>query len=392
MPQFATRKGLATLIAALAAGAASADVTYEQSISIEAGGMMSMLGASGTSTTSISGDRARSESKMEPKSKMMAAMSQNMDTTTIIRLDKDLMWNLVPSEEEYSEVTFDEMRAQMQQSMAQMEEMQGGGMPVDDDACQWSEAKVSVEETGEKERIAGERAEQFIVQVSQTCTVPNQNKSCDMTWTMDHWLANRVRGDDEARDFQRKMAQRLGMDEITAQLGGMAGALMAMYGEGWDDAFDKARDLGGFPVRTTLQMEIGGEACTLPSGTPIAMDEMWTNAFDAAGDAALYSAAGIAGAEVGSAVGEAVGGSVGGRIAGSAIGAASREVIGGMFSKLKKKKDEPEEEAAAAEGAEGGGAVIMFRIKTEMTDIDTGSVPDSRFEVPGGWTRVDSVY
>lgn len=391
MPQFTSRKCLATMIAGLAAGAVSADVTFEQSVSIEAGGVLSMLGASGTTTTSISGDKAWSESKMEPKSKMMASFGQDLDTTTIMRLDRDLIWTLVPSKKQYSETTFEEMRAQMQESMAQMEEMQGGGMPVDDDSCQWSEARVSVQETGEKERIADERAEQFIVQVSQTCTVPDQNKSCDMTWTVDSWVAQRMRGDDEAREFQQKVADRLGLDEFTAQLGGMAGALMAMYGEGWDDAFAKAEDLGGFPVRTTIQMEIGGDACTLPSGTPIAMDEMWSNAFDAAGDAALYSAAGIAGAEVGSAVGEAVGNSVGGRIAGSAIGAASREVIGGMFSKLRKKKDEPEEAPAEA-AAEGGGAVILFRIKTEMTDISTGSVDGGKFEVPSGWTKVDSAY
>ena len=85
MPQFATRKCLATMVAALAAGAASADVTYEQSFAIEAGGMMSMLGSTGSSTTSISGDKAYTESKVEPKSKMMASLGGDLDTTTILR-------------------------------------------------------------------------------------------------------------------------------------------------------------------------------------------------------------------------------------------------------------------------------------------------------------------
>ena len=85
-----------------------------------------------------------------------------------------------------------------------------------------------------------------------------------------------------------------------------------------------------------------------------------------------------------------MGNSVGGSVAGSAIGAASRDLIGGAFSKFRKrkKKDEPEPVAEAANPA--AGSVVLFKITSELTGINENDVNESQFAAPAGWKKVKS--
>ena len=170
--------------------------------------------------------------------------------------------------------------------------------------------------------------------------------------------------------------------------------LLSMFKEGWEDALDEAGELKGYPVKTVMQMEMGGESCTAPSGQQIAMDDMWSNAMDAGINAGAQSAGAAAGSKIGQETAEAMGDSVGGSIGGAAVGAASSEVIGGLLKKFRRKKKEPEQQPAA-ELAEAGpqassaGAIVLFRISTELTGIDDDNIPSDLFEIPAGWKKVN---
>ena len=144
----------------------------------------------------------------------------------------------------------------------------------------------------------------------------------------------------------------------------------------------------GFPVKTVMSLDMGGESCTTGTGQPIAMDDVWNQAADASMNAATASAAGQAGGAVGNATADAVGNSVGGSIAGSAVGAASREVMSGMLNKFRKKKKKAEPVAETVPTA--SGFVTLFKIDTEMTSIDEKDVSDKLFEVPAGWKKVSN--
>jgi hypothetical protein len=111
------------------------DVTLQQSVKVEAGGGMSVMNSTGTVTTAVSGNRGRTENSMEMASKLMKKFAKNLNTATIVLLDDEKMLNLMPEERKYSEVTFEQMRQKMEQGMAQMEEMQGGGLPVSEEEC-----------------------------------------------------------------------------------------------------------------------------------------------------------------------------------------------------------------------------------------------------------------
>ena len=136
--------------------------------------------------------------------------------------------------------------------------------------------------------------------------------------------------------------------------------LFSMYSQGWDEIEEQSGELQGYPVKTIMQLEIGGDECTTAEGEPISYENVFGDAMaDAAGDAAAQG------------VGEAAGGAVGGAIA------------KGLFSAFgKKKKAEPVAEPVTS-------SVRMFRFVSETTKIKTKTVPGDRFEIPTGFTPAE---
>lgn len=379
----------------MTAGQAFGAVTMEQSIVIEAGGAMSMMASEGTVTTAISGNRSRTDNNVQPKSKMLKKFAKDMNSSTIVLLDDELMMSLFPSKQQYSELSLAEMKQQMEQGMDAMTGNDGGGgsqavLPVSEDECEWSEPVLDVNHSGEKQKFAGVKAEQHIITASQTCTVPESGKSCKMSWNLEYWNAKRMPGHKEATAFQENLAHKLGGDEMLALAKANSRGLLAMFKQGWGDVLNETDDMKGYPAKTVMSMEIGGESCTTMSGQPIALDDMWGNAAEAGLDAAKSTAAAHAGNAVANETADAVGNSVGGRIAGSAVGAASRELVSGMFKKFgkKKKKKEPVEMAAPANPA--AGSVVLFKITSVLTSINENPISADRFKAPAGWKKINS--
>ena len=187
-------------------------------------------------------------------------------------------------------------------------------------------------------------------------------------------------------EFHRGMARAMGGDEELGMVQAQARGLVAMFKNGWEDVLKESGKMEGYPVKTVMSLEMGGESCTTGSGQPIAMDDVWSEAADAGANAAAYSAAAHAGSAAGTQAAQSVGGGVGGSIAGSAVGAASRDLISGAFKKFRKKKKKDEPAVQAANPA--SGTVKLFEITTELTGVDENDVPDNVFVVPAGWEKV----
>ena len=73
--------------------------------------------------------------------------------------------------------------------------------------------------------------------------------------------------------FNKALAERLGIGEMMSGAQASSMGLMAMFKGGWEEALDEMSELQGFPVKTVMQMEMGGENCTAASGQQIAMDD-----------------------------------------------------------------------------------------------------------------------
>ena len=352
---------------------AIADVTIEQELNVDAGGALSIAAMHGTTVTSITTDKSRTDNNIEFKSTVMRTFGGGVcNNTSIIRLDEERLIDIDHENKRYTEITFAQMRSQAEEAMQQMEEMSESEeaeqpanteLPVSEQNCEWTDSTVETIQTGERKKFAGLKAEQSITTATQICKDPETGKSCTLTWTLEQWLAKKAPGGDEVQAFWRSYAEKIGLKDIAdqANMPSMT-KLFSMYSQGWDEIEEQSGELQGYPVKTTMQLEIGGDECTTEQGEPISYENVFGDAMaDAAGEAAAVT------------IGDAAGGAVGGAIA------------KGLFSAFgKKKKAEPE---PAAEPV--AGSVRLFRFESEVTKIKTKAVPDDRFEVPAGFTLAE---
>ncbi len=377
----------AILLLAVAPSALS-DISFAQRIQVEAAGGMSIFASEGDMLTQISGDKSRTESTMKMKSRLMGAFAGGGNTANIVRLDKALTWNLLPDKKQYSEMTFAALKAQMEEARKAMQKSQANGaaLPVSAEGCEWTDGNLEVEHPGGTEKVAGIKTKKHIIRMRQSCTDPESGKTCDITWLMETWLAKKVPAEKEVRKFREAYATAMGLEGVMGQVQGPGQGLLAMFANNWDEVVDEFEKMKGYPLRTAMQMGIGGEQCTTASGQPIAMDKIWADASTAAYNSALDQAGYEAGSAMGRAAGESLGNSVAGSIGGAAVGAAAGELIGGLTSMFKKKKTveaEPPPPVAAADQQ-----VTVFRITTEVIDWSEITIPAERFDEPVGWKKL----
>jgi hypothetical protein len=356
-----------------------------------------MLAMQGQSKSSITADKTRIDSDMKFKSRLMNTFAgKSGNSSQIIRLDKGVVYDVQHADKKYTEMTFEQMRAAMQKSMEALEQAsqaqaqtQQQQLPVDADDCQWSPPVVEARETGEHVTIAGFDTARATVSVKQTCTDPKTSKACDMVWTVDQWLSSQAPGADESKAFALNYAQQLGID--AASMKAMQGRMQQAYGEyksGWTEAMNKAGQFQGYPLKTALQMTMGGAQCTTESGAQVAADPMFADAVDAGVQAGAGTAAGAATSAATQAAVEQAGGGVAGSVAGSAAGAFASKIGSSLMGKFKKKDKEQPAAAPEPVAAANPGMIRLFRMQTETVSVQSGAIPAPTFDVPAGYKKV----
>ncbi len=181
-----------------------------------------------------------SETWAVPK-KMKIVQLGKYPTISIVRLDKEVMWQLNAAKKTYSEMTFAQMEnvarkaggkmdaatAKMQEQMKNMseeekkmmEKMMGGKMPG---AAGQKAAAVEVTNTGERKTINGFATTKYTVQ---------QGDQSVMTL----WVTKDIKGFEELRKDWQSFSRRM--------------AAMAPQGRGMADAY---KNIDGFPVQTEM--------------------------------------------------------------------------------------------------------------------------------------------
>jgi hypothetical protein len=385
-----------TIALAAVMTAARADITTEEKINIDGAAGFSMLAMEGSSTSSLTPEKSRIDSDMKFKSKLMNTFAgKNGNTSQIVRLDQGVIYDLQHKDKQYTEMTFAQMRAWMDKSAQQIEQAseaqaqtQQQQLPVDSDECQWSPPVVDAKETGEHATIAGYDTARATVSVKQTCTDPKTSKACDMVWSIDQWLASTSPGAEESKAFALNYAKQLGLDASTMKA--MQGRMQQAFGEykaNWSEAMEKASQFQGYPLKTALQMSMGGPQCTTENGTQVAADPTFADAVDSGMQAGASTAAGAATSAATQAAVESAGGGVGGAVAGSAAGAFAGKLGASLLGKFKK-KDKPAETAAPATAPANPGMIRLFRVETETVSIKSDPIPAATFDLPAGYKKV----
>jgi len=111
----------ATLI--LATSVASADVTVENRVAVTGVGIMSAGNMSGTTKTTISGERSRTDSDIQLQSRIVRMLAHGAvgPTAEIVRLDADKIDRLDLNKKQYTEQTFEELRGRIAKCLAYLD-------------------------------------------------------------------------------------------------------------------------------------------------------------------------------------------------------------------------------------------------------------------------------
>lgn len=244
-------------------GAVQADVTLQEKMSVEGAGMMRMANMNGTSTTSISGDKARIETNAQMESRMVRMLARGMGANAdVVRLDQDKVYEINLKKKEYSEESLAVRRERLKQAMAQASQAQPPVAGVDESQCEWSEPKADVKRTGERASVAGFDAERVTINASQACRDPKTGSVCEFGLMLDQWVAPTFAGGDDARQFYAAYAKQMGLGSGTAQEGVQrAEAMFGRYKGMWTQVASKMSDLKGYPVRSSFALAVGGPQC-----------------------------------------------------------------------------------------------------------------------------------
>ena len=253
---------------------ALADVTVENRIAVIGSGMMSAGNMSGTTKTTISGERSRSDSDIQLQSKVVRMFAHGAvgPTAEIVRLDADKIDHLDLNRKQYTEQTFEEMRARLQKALDKTQDNQGQGQdaqkPMDDSKCEWLDPKVDVRRSGEKATYGGFEAERLTITASQPCKDKETGAICEVALSLDEWRAAGFTANAEADKFHRAYAQKMGLD-LTTGRGGFGGgdinqraqSMFGSYQGIWSEIVAKTKDVKGYPVKTSFAFAFGGTQC-----------------------------------------------------------------------------------------------------------------------------------
>ncbi len=324
-----------------------ADVTTEESVSVGGTGLMRMINMSGRTVTTISGDRARTDSDLRFESGMMRAFAGGAgQSSEIVRLDEDRLYSLDNKKKTYTETTFAEQRAMIENAMQRAQQGQASQQQatsgVDESQCEWSPPKADVRRTGEQATIGGFAAERLTIVASQACTDKKTGQVCEFGLSLDQWLAPDFEASAETLAYQRAYAEKMGFTASASR--DFAERAQSMFGRYQDmlaEIAAKTRDVKGYPVKASFSLGVGGAQCQSAQQA--------------------QSSAAPAPTDIGSALGGA---------------------LGGMFGK--KKQAQP---AAASPPAGIDGLMPLMTVSTELVSVNRNAVDPHVFEVPAGYKK-----
>lgn len=345
-----TRSLLGYAMPVILSTAAQADVTIQERMTVDGAGMMKMANMSGTTTTIISGQRARTESNLQFESGLLRTFARGFgQSTEIVRLDQDKLYSINDKKKTYSETTFAERRAQMQKAMEGMREAQASQQQatsgVDDSQCEWSEPKSDVKRTGEKATLAGYEAERVVVTATQSCKDKNSAQVCDFGLVLDQWVAPGFEASSEAQEYQRAFAEKLGLNASTSRdFSERAQSMFGRYQGMWTEVATKMRDIKGYPMKLSFGLGVGGPQCQSSQET------------QASGEPASPPS---------------IGGALGG-------------ALGGMFGKKKAAAPEPTTPPTVLPG----GLMSLMSMSLELVSVNRDAVDPQSFELPAGYKKV----
>jgi hypothetical protein len=348
-----------------------ADVTVQQNTYLNVASIIQMHGST---TTNITSDKKREDIESHCEG-MMSLLCGNVQAGEIVRLDKDLSWQLQPKKKRYVESVFatpEELAAMRAKMQANLEKMQSCPVsqkqqPIDKSKCEMSAPKFEIHKTDDAATIAGHAAQRTAATMTTSCTNKDTGEVCDTIVAVDVWLTqDKLPGMSDRTAFDAAYAKKLGLTDTVNMMRGQGTQFLGPYMAQIKQLADKSAEFKGQPMKSTFRVMMGGKTCTSTAKA---------KSSEASGDA--DSANPMASAAQ----------------AGKALGG----LVGGLFKKKKTDDGSDASSAAPAAATESPDIKIpaqyaqyyaqMAAFSVETVSISADAVAPTRFDVPADWTK-----
>jgi hypothetical protein len=352
------------VLGVLVAASASlhADFTYTETTQITGGSMLGLMKMAGAFSRQARQAGEPIVSTVAIKGNRMAHISPT--STQIIDLDAETITTIDTLKRQYTVVTFEQMKQQIQAAAAKMKEQQQKSEPASPQQPSTTDIKfqIHLRNTGQAKDVSGLNTKESILTMNMDATDKSSGQTGSMAITNDMWLAPEIPGYDEVKEFYRKFAMKMG----TVFSSAINPAMLAQYqgaSKGMAEMAEEMSKLKGTPVLQVMRMGMTTDGQPLPAASEAPLPAQPAGpAMPSAGDVAKQSAS--------SAISSKLGG----------FG------LGGFGKKKADPAPAPADPAPATAAAQPTSSVLM-ETNTQMGGFSR-TVNEANFAVPAGFKLV----
>jgi hypothetical protein len=290
----------------------------------------------------------------------------NPDHTEIIDLDKETITTIDHKKKQYTVMTFEQMKQQMEEAMKKAKEQQAKAKPSqpqgNDAPPPKMNFKVNVRNTAATKNVAGLDAKESILSMELEATDQQSGQTGSLAITNDMWMAAEIPGYDEVRDFNKRFAVKMGMvfgDTFKPTVA----AMQPGSAEGMAEMAKEMSKLKGVPVMQVMRMGSTANGQPLPAASEAPLP---ASNGPSAGDVAKQSASSAITSKLGA--------------------------FGGFGGFGKKKKDPAQDQPAPDQSKSGQAATptqsVLMESSTQMASFSSAPINASQFSVPAGYAQV----
>lgn len=347
-----------------------ADFRYAETTQITGGSVVGMMKFAGTFSKDAKKAMDPITSTVLVQGNLMARITS--DTTEITDLDKESITTVDHRKKQYTVVTFQQMKQQMEEAQKKAQEEQAKqnksaqpqgkpSQPQSSDAPPPKmKFKVNVRNTSATKTVVGLDTKESILSMELEATDQPTGQKGSLALTNDMWLAPEIPGYSEVRDFNKRFAQKMGMVFGDVFKPSMA-AMQPGSAEGMAEMAKEMSKLKGVPVMQVMRMGATANGEPLPAASEAPLPASNGPVMPSAGEVAKQSAA-------------------------SAI--SSRLGLGGFGKKRKDPaQDKPADQSQTRQTAAPTQSVLM-ESSTQLASFSSAPIESSEFNVPAGYSLV----
>ena len=355
------------LAAALAAPPSLlADFSYQETAQITGGAMLGLLKAAGIFSSQVRKASEPITTSVYLKGNRMARVSP--DSTEIVDLDQETITNIDHLKHTYTVVTFEQMKEQLVLARQQMEQKQAeqpASAPQNNP--QANDVKMSfdvhVRQPGTAKEVSGLNANETIMTLMMNATDQQTQQSGAMGITNDMWMVPELPGYAEMRDFNARMAAKMGdvfsgsgfdMSKMFSQHPGANEALSNMGKE--------MQKLRGVPVLQVMRMGATTNGQPLPAASEAPLPADSSPAMPSAGDMAKQGAASAISSHLGA--------------------------LGGFGGFGHKKQASPPPAAQDSTTPPAPTNAVLIEMQTQTLNFSSDPVDMAHFAIPSGYQQI----